>query len=193
MKITLTITNLNITIETDDSAPGTSGLLQAISSLSPVAAAQTVVTPAPAVTPIAEEPPPVAPTGHTLNSQPRATADDLPEVPRPVTPDQPLATHRPLTPAQQDGLATVKSRQLPFSEFDRLVRAEMKRLAPTPGVMPGHKLWDSQRHMPLPTLQAVIARYGHKSAPKLARQLGLEPHLGSNIRTLSRNGEAQHA
>lgn len=68
------------------------------------------------------------------------------------------------------------SNRLPFAEFDRLVRAEMKRLA-MDGRLPGHKLWDSERAPGLPTLPAVILRYKADGLVGLAEILGLEPPL----------------
>lgn len=68
------------------------------------------------------------------------------------------------------------SNRIPFAEFDRLVRREMKRLA-MDGRLPGHKLWDGERTAPLPTLAAVILRYEADGLIGLAEVLGLEPPL----------------
>lgn len=68
------------------------------------------------------------------------------------------------------------SSRLPFAEFDRLVRKEMKRLA-MDGRLPGHKLWDNERTQPLPTLAAVILRYRADGLVGLAEMLGFEPPL----------------
>jgi hypothetical protein len=68
--------------------------------------------------------------------------------------------------------------RLGHDEFDQLVRSEMKRLAPTPGTMVGYKLWDEMRNPRLPTMQAVIRRYGCETALQLATKLGMEPPLG---------------
>lgn len=70
------------------------------------------------------------------------------------------------------------SNRLPFAEFDRLVRSEMKRLA-MDGRLPGHKLWDSERTPPLPTLAAVILRYKADGLVGLAEMLGLKPPLSA--------------
>lgn len=77
------------------------------------------------------------------------------------------------TPEVRPGAA---SYSIPFAEFDRLVRREMKRLA-MDGRLPGHKLWDSERTPPLPTLSAVILRYNADGLVGLAEALGLEPPL----------------
>jgi len=68
------------------------------------------------------------------------------------------------------------SKSIPFAEFDKLVRTEMKRLA-MDGRLPGHKLWDSERRPPLPTLGAVILRYRADGLIGLAEMLGLQPPL----------------
>lgn len=79
------------------------------------------------------------------------------------------------SPVPAVGPATA-SHAIPFAEFDRLVRKEMKRLA-MDGRLPGHKLWDSERTPPLPTLAAVILRYQANGLAGLAEALGLEPPL----------------
>lgn len=64
-----------------------------------------------------------------------------------------------------------KPTRLPFAEYDRLVRAEMKSLS-RGGMLPGHTYWNSCRTRKLPTLGAVMARYGCKTLDALAEQLG---------------------
>lgn len=78
-------------------------------------------------------------------------------------------------------LAAPAKPRLGYDEFDKLVRSEMKRLAPTPGVMPGYKTWDEMRAEPLPTMLAVIRRYNCASSTELATKLGMEPPLGKQI------------
>lgn len=68
------------------------------------------------------------------------------------------------------------SNRLPFAEFDRLVRSEMKRLS-MDGRLPGHKLWNSERNPQLPTMAAVLLRYQANGLAGLAEALGLEPPL----------------
>lgn len=80
-----------------------------------------------------------------------------------------------IEPMPAVGPATA-SHAIPFAEFDRLVRREMKRLA-MDGRLPGHKLWDSERTPPLPTLSAVILRYRADGLVGLAEMLEMEPPL----------------
>lgn len=60
---------------------------------------------------------------------------------------------------------------LTFEEYDRLVRAEMKRLS-LGGVMPGYTYWEKARDPRLPTLLAIIRRYGFSNPAQLAEHLG---------------------
>lgn len=69
-------------------------------------------------------------------------------------------------------------KRLSFEEFDRMVRAEMKRLAPSPGQMPSHSIWNELRNSALPTLGAVISRYDCVDLNGLAKELGMNPPLG---------------
>ena len=87
--------------------------------------------------------------------------------------DKSYPSHESPAPEVRPGAA---SYSIPFAEFDRLVRREMKRLA-MDGRLPGHKLWDSERTPPLPTLGAVILRYQANGLVGLAETLGLEPPL----------------
>lgn len=66
--------------------------------------------------------------------------------------------------------------RLPFESFDVLVRSEMRRLSMDKR-MPGFKLWDDQRDKRLPTLGAVMARYGKSRLGDLAEVLGMQPPL----------------
>lgn len=75
-----------------------------------------------------------------------------------------------------------KPHALPFEEFDRLVRIEMKRLG-SGGTMPGFGLWDAQRTRPLPSMAAVLQRYKVQTTTELAAILGLNPPLGTQART----------
>ena len=163
MKISLKITGLEITIDTDD-APGAISAQSIVDAISPLIVEPDLQAPA---EPSAVEPPaqpapaPLPPAAvHTNGHYATGTRKSPPVAP---------TTNNP-----------VKRRVLPFEEFDRLVRAEMKRLQ-VAGTMPGHGVWDEHRHMPLPTLQAVISRYGCKSTTELASRLGLMPPLTTKL------------
>lgn len=67
------------------------------------------------------------------------------------------------------------SRRWNFEKFDDRVRAEMKRLAGPGGTMPTTSRWDRERDQRLPTMTAVIRRYGCKTKPELAQRLGMAP------------------
>lgn len=77
-------------------------------------------------------------------------------------------------PAQpvEDEPAEATASPLPWAEYDRLVRSELKRLSHPNGAMCGHTEWDLRRDRRLPTLQAVIVRYGCQNARELANKIG---------------------
>jgi hypothetical protein len=123
-------------------------------------------TPAPGGTPVL---PPVFPA--TINGEPQRREEREEKSNSAVS----LASSAPLRLPESSDPPHLSNR-LPFAEFDKLVRAEMKRLA-MDGRLPGHKLWDSERKPPLPTLGAVILRYKADGLVGLAEMLGLEPPL----------------
>lgn len=165
MKISIKITGLEITIDTGD-APGAISAQSIIDAISPLIVEPDLQAPAEPPAAVVEPPAQPAPAplppaaAHTNGHHATGTRKSPPVAP---------TTNNP-----------VKRRVLPFEEFDRLVRAEMKRLA-VAGTMPGHGVWDEHRHMPLPTLQAVISRYGCKSTTELASRLGLMPPLTTKL------------
>jgi hypothetical protein len=65
---------------------------------------------------------------------------------------------------------------LPFADFDKLARSEIKRLS-MDGRIPSIKLWDSERDRRLPTYTAVLQRYKLSTLADLAALVGLEPPL----------------
>lgn len=89
--------------------------------------------------------------------------------------DKPYSSHE--SPANADG-SPHPSNRLPFADFDRLCRAEMKRLS-MDGRLPGHNLWNSERNPQLPTMAAVLLRYKAATLVELATILGLEPPLSA--------------
>ena len=183
MKITLKITNLEITIEDEAIAPAASAapsailtataqsLEQAVAPLIIPHANGKVVTPrkprvtAPAPDTKASEPPASDSTEPPATAQlnGHAASENAEETPK---------TEDPATPTTE----TPKKR-LPFEEFDKLVRSEMKRLAPVPGTMPGHALWNELRDPQLPTMGAVVSRYDCTDLKGLAVLLNLAPPI----------------
>lgn len=166
MKISIKITGLEITIDTDDATNGALAIADGITQ-----ALQSAVQPMLVATP----------------AQPKRKARAAVEAqgePEHLPKESPLASTA--APAPTDTavylnghvLTEPPKKRLPFEEFDRQVRAEMKRLAPSPGMMPGHTLWNDQRAPYLPTMGGVISRYDCISLVELAKALGLNPPLG---------------
>lgn len=92
---------------------------------------------------------------------------------------QPPAKRPALMPGEEEPSAPGR---LPFDQFDKLVRSEMKRLS-MDGRMPNHRLWNDERNVLLPTMAAVLYRYGVTTLVDLAKRLDMQPPLsalGSN-------------
>ena len=81
------------------------------------------------------------------------------------------------SPTTEEPTTETLKKRLPFEEFDKLVRSEMKRLAPVPGTMPGHALWNEMRDPQLPTMGAVVSRYDCTDLKGLAAMLNLTPPI----------------
>ena len=81
------------------------------------------------------------------------------------------------SPKTEEPTTETPKKRLPFEEFDKLVRSEMKRLAPVPGTMPGHALWNELRDSRLPTMGAVVSRYDCTDLKGLAAMLNLNPPI----------------
>jgi len=104
-----------------------------------------------------------APQLAALPQQIEAVAESVfQETPEPAAP----ATHRE------------RNQQRDFLQFDRLVRAEMGRLA-VDGRMPSGPRWNAERDPQLPSMSSVYGRYkrrtGIASMSDLARHFGLKP------------------
>lgn len=84
------------------------------------------------------------------------------------------------------------SGRLSFAEFDQLCRAEMKRLSIDRRI-PNHKLWNSERNPQLPTMAAVLLRYGVTTLVDLAPKFGLAPPLSTLTNGQHKQKEAPHA
>ncbi len=175
MKITLKIQALEITIE-DEAIALAAGAAPAAMMAATVQSLEQAVAPliiphtnGKVVTP--RKPRAAAPAPDTKSTEPPATAklnghaarENAEESPKPA---------EPTTPTPE-----ISKKRLPFEEFDKLVRAEMKRLAPVPGTMPGHALWNEMRDPQLPTMGAVVSRYDCTDLKGLAALLNLAPPI----------------
>lgn len=95
---------------------------------------------------------------------------------------QPSPEIATIAPATQEGEERPAKRNkrlvptLPWDEYDKLVRREMKRLS-LDKRLPGRKLWDEQRDRRLPTLDAVRMRYKCSTLAQLAEELGMDAPL----------------
>lgn len=170
MRIIIKIQSIEINVETDETAAApaitaatTQAIEQMITPLVPTRARKTRTTEAtPAVSLPRKgvvEPQVVTIPAATNGHDEAESAEETPKTEEPQTPES-------------------SKKRLPFEEFDRLVRAEIKRLAPSPGQMPSHNLWNEMRTPPLPTLGAVISRYDCVDLNGLAKELGMNPPLG---------------
>ena len=101
---------------------------------------------------------------------------------QPVTPTLPavVATKaEPMVKATkvEDGKGDSKrGKVLPYDEFEKLARAEMKRLS-LDGRMPSRVLWDAERDQRLPTFEAVRSRFQCATVAELADELELLPPI----------------
>lgn len=173
MKITIKIQAIEIHIEDDAAAPAaiTGTTAQALEqAIKPLIARH--ATNGKVATP--RKPHAAAPAPETKAT----TSEPLPptiESTEPATVQ--LNGHAPATnaeetpkPAETTTQTPEPKKRLPFEEFDKLVRAEMERLAPVPGTMPGHALWNELRDSQLPTMGAVVSRYDCTDLKGLAAQ-----------------------
>ena len=184
MKITLKITNLEIHIE-DEAIALAAGAAPAAIMTATVQSLEQVVAPLIAphangkvVTPRKPRAVVPAPEPKAATSEPLPPAiTEPPTAPlnghaTPENAEESPKTDEPATPTTE-----APKKRLPFEEFDKLVRAEMKRLAPVPGTMPGHTLWNELRDPQLPTMGAVVSRYDCTDLKGLAALLNLAPPI----------------
>ena len=179
MKITLKITNLEITIE-DEAIASAAGAAPAAMMTATVQSLEQAV--APLITPHVKgkvvtprKPRAAAPAPDTKSTEPPAS--DSTETP-PVTLNGYAVISSTEAPTKTDEPTTeTPKKRLPFEEFDKLVRSEMERLAPVPGTMPGHSLWNEMRDSQLPTMGGVISRYDCTDLKGLAALLNLAPPI----------------
>jgi hypothetical protein len=125
--------------------------------------------PAPGGTPVL---PPVFPA--------TANGDGTQQTPTAVQPQRREEREEEQKPDQSLGdlgaFAVDAPSRLPFVEFDKLVRSEMKRLS-MDGRIPSYKLWDSERDRRLPSQAGLLYRYKVGGIGELAPVFGLEPPL----------------
>ena len=178
MKITLKIQSIEITIEDEAIASAAPAAIVAatVQSLEQVVSPLIIPhTNGKVVTPRKNRA--AAPAPETKTSEPLPPAIDITEPPtvqlngHTATEETPKP-EEPTTPTPE-----IIKKRLPFEEFDKLVRSEMKRLAPVPGTMPGHALWNELRDPQLPTMGGVISRYDCTDLKGLAVLLNLAPPI----------------
>lgn len=160
MKLKLTITDL--CLEIDDTTASASLNLAPIERA--IAELARTVANFPAIQIPAPSSATVAPTIMSVTDLPTITPGDVYIAP---------ATNGHSAPAI-DGVKVESSKRIKFEDFDKLVRLEMKRLN-MDGRMPSMALWDSERKPPLPTMGAVMARYGVTRIAELAGKLDMPP------------------
>lgn len=69
-----------------------------------------------------------------------------------------------------------RGKVLPYAEFERLARSEMKRLS-LDGRLPSRVLWDAERDPRLPTFEAVRSRFQCATVAELADEIDLLPPI----------------
>lgn len=79
-------------------------------------------------------------------------------------------------PKRDDTAEGQRGKLLPYDEFDRLARAEMKRLS-MDNRLPGRVLWDAERDKRLPTFEAVRSRFQCANVAELAEKMDLLPPI----------------
>lgn len=165
MKITITFSDFAMTIDTDDEPPARLGtrLNEYLSEYLD----ELIDEPRPEGTRV-ELPTPTPPVrAAKRNKAPPPTNGALEAAPQPP----PKAKANALF----SSVAEPEKRRLGFDEFDKLVRAEMVRLASAPGVMPTHEAWNKGRNKLLPNLMDIVVRYQCLTTAQLAVKLGMEP------------------
>lgn len=173
MKTIIKIHSIEITIEDEVTAPAaiatptTQAIVEALQAAVQPMPASTVqpkarkVLKGRAVEPASTQPEPIAPA---VSLPGKGVVEPIPATtPQPETPTTPtrtfdveqlqdatfVAEHKAeIIQAAENGQIEPSKKRLNFEEFDKLVRAEMKRLAPSPGQMPSHSIWNEMRTPP---------------------------------------------
>ena len=184
MKIQIKITGIEIIIE-DEAIALAAGAAPAAMTTATAQSLEQVVTPL--ITPHANGKVITPRKPRAVVSAPETKAATSEPLPPAITepPTAPLNGHAtsknaeesPKTAEPTTQIPEITKKRLPFEEFDKLVRAEMKRLAPVPGTMPGHALWNELRDPQLPTMGGVVSRYDCTDLKGLAVLLNLNPPI----------------
>lgn len=161
MKVQIKITNLEISIDTDEPATIVENTIQALrAAVQPMLAStkrSKALKAEPSISPEQEEPEPA------------------PTTPAPIAEEEPKPTAEPtLNGHDTDAAITGNPYRMDFHKFDTLIRAEMARLAPEPGVMPSYELWNAQRSPSLLSWNTILNRYGCATTKSLAEKLGMK-------------------
>ena len=182
MKITIKIQSIEINVETDETTAAPAAIMTATVQSLEQAVAPLIIPHAngKVVTPRKPHAAAPAPETKATTSEPLPPTIDITEPPTVQLNGYAPATNAEETPkpAETTTQTPEPKKRLPFEEFDKLVRAEMKRLAPVPGTMPGHALWNELRDSRLPTMGAVVSRYDCTDLKGLAVLLNLNPPIG---------------
>lgn len=178
MKITIKIQSIEINVETDETTAAPAAIMTATVQSLEQAVAPLIIPHANGKVVTPRKPRTAAPAPDTKTSEPPAS--DITETP-PVALNGYVVTssaeESPKTDESAAPTTEAPKKRLPFEEFDKLVRSEMKRLAPVPGTMPGHALWNELRDPQLPTMGGVISRYDCTDLKGLAVLLNLNPPI----------------
>lgn len=153
MKIQIKITGIEISIDTDE-APQAPAIVETT-----VQALEAAVQPLLATT--------AQPKARTVRTTKATSATPEPETTPTVVVEPQAATNG------HDAGTTSRPPRMDFHEFDTLVRAEIKRLAPEPNILPSHSTWNEGRDPALPSWGTVLARYGCASTRSFAEKLGM--------------------
>ena len=180
MKITIKIQSIEINVETDETTAAPAAIMTATVQSLEQAVAPLIIPHAngKVVTPRKPHAAAPAPETKATTSEPLPPTIDSTEPPATAQLNgHAVRENAEESPKTEEPTTETPKKRLPFEEFDKLVRSEMKRLAPVPGTMPGHALWNEMRDPQLPTMGAVVSRYDCTDLKGLAAMLNLTPPI----------------
>ena len=179
MKITIKIQSIEINVETDETTAAPAAIMTATVQSLEQAVAPLIIPHANGKVVTPRKPRTAAPAPDTKTSEPPASDSTEPPATAQLNGHaaSEIAEEAPKTEEPTAPTPEAPKKRLPFEEFDKLVRSEMKRLAPVPGTMPGHALWNEMRDPQLPTMGGVISRYDCIDLKGLATLLNLTPPI----------------